>query len=54
MLHRNHIAGEWVGNDASANINPSNADDVAGEFVRTTGEGTLRVIAAAKTAYTSA
>ena len=33
MLHKNFIAGEWVeGTSTSRNINPSNLDDVVGEY----------------------
>lgn len=31
-IHQNLIAGEWVGTDAIRNINPSNTDDVVGEY----------------------
>ncbi|NJO53539.1 MAG: aldehyde dehydrogenase family protein [Bacteroidales bacterium] len=35
MLHRNFIAGEWVeGTDLNRNINPSNLDDVIGDYAR--------------------
>ncbi len=34
-MFKNHIAGDWVeGQDAARNINPSDTDDVIGEFVR--------------------
>lgn len=30
-LHRNLIAGEWIGSEAVRNINPSNTHDVVGD-----------------------
>ncbi|MBD9375619.1 aldehyde dehydrogenase family protein [Rhizobium sp. ARZ01] len=53
MLHRNLIAGEWVSGDASANINPSNTNEVIGEFASATAEETKTAIAAAKAAFPS-
>lgn len=50
-LHQNLIDGEWAGGDAIANINPSNTNDVVGEYARATAEDTLRAIAAAKAAF---
>ncbi len=51
MLHRNVIAGEWVAGDASANINPSNTNDVVGEYASASADDALRAIEAAKTAF---
>ncbi|MQB12298.1 aldehyde dehydrogenase family protein [Agrobacterium sp. ICMP 6402] len=51
MLHKNLIAGEWVGGDASTNINPSNTNEVVGEFARASTDDTLAAIAAAKSAF---
>ncbi|MGX5719011.1 aldehyde dehydrogenase family protein [Shinella zoogloeoides] len=50
MLHNNLIAGEWVSGDASANINPSNTNDVVGDYVRASAEDTKAAIAAARAA----
>jgi aldehyde dehydrogenase (NAD+) len=50
-LHRNLIAGEWVGGDAIPNINPSNTDDVVGEYARATRAQAEDAIAAAKAAF---
>jgi acyl-CoA reductase-like NAD-dependent aldehyde dehydrogenase len=50
-IHQNLIAGEWVGSDAVRNINPSNTDDVVGEYARASVEGTKAAIAAAKAAF---
>ncbi|MCT7663310.1 aldehyde dehydrogenase family protein [Shinella kummerowiae] len=50
-IHQNLIAGEWVGSDAVRNINPSNTDDVVGEYARASIEDTKAAIAAAKAAF---
>ncbi len=50
-LHQNLINGEWAGGDAIANINPSNTNDVVGEYARATAGDTLNAIAAAKAAF---
>ncbi|MBB4253998.1 aldehyde dehydrogenase family protein [Rhizobium sp. BK008] len=50
MLHKNLIAGEWVAGDASTNINPSNTQDVVGEFSRAGADDVRAAIAAAKSA----
>ena len=50
-LHRNLIDGEWVGGEAVPNVNPSNTDDVVGEYARATKADALAAIAAAKAAF---
>ncbi|GAA4176065.1 aldehyde dehydrogenase family protein [Shinella granuli] len=50
-IHQNLIAGEWVGSDAIRNINPSNTNDVVGEYARASAEDTGAAIAAAKAAF---
>jgi alpha-ketoglutaric semialdehyde dehydrogenase len=50
-LHQNLIAGEWVGGDGIANINPSNTGDVVGEYARATADDAKAAIAAAKAAF---
>lgn len=50
-LHQNLIAGEWVGGDGVANINPSNTNDVVGEYARASAEDAKAAIAAAKAAF---
>ena len=54
MLHRNFIDGEWLeGGTTSRSINPSNTDDVVGEYAyadRVQAEG---AIAAARAAFAS-
>jgi len=50
-VHQNLIAGEWVGGDGIANINPSDTNDVVGTYARATVEDTKAAIAAAKAAF---
>jgi aldehyde dehydrogenase (NAD+) len=50
-LHRNYIAGEWVGGDAVPDINPSNTNDVVGHYARATADDVKTAIAAAKAAF---
>jgi acyl-CoA reductase-like NAD-dependent aldehyde dehydrogenase len=49
---KNLIAGEWVeGAGVSRNINPSNTNDVVGEYAKTDKAQTLQAIASAKAAF---
>lgn len=49
---KNLIAGEWVGaQNASRNINPSNTNDVVGEYAQATVEDANNAVAAAKAAF---
>lgn len=50
-IHQNLIAGEWVGADVSKNINPSNTNDVVGEYAQGSAEDARAAIAAAKAAF---
>lgn len=50
-IHHNLIAGEWVGGDGIANINPSDTNDVVGTYARATADDTKAAIAAAKAAF---
>jgi alpha-ketoglutaric semialdehyde dehydrogenase len=50
-LHQNLIAGEWTGADPVANINPSDTNEVVGEYARGTGQDMKDAIAAAKAAF---
>lgn len=50
-LHQNLIAGEWVGGDAVPNINPSDTNDVVGEYARGSADDMKTAIAAAKAAF---
>ena len=50
-IHQNLIAGEWVGSDSIRNINPSNTNDVVGEYARASVDDTKAAIAAAKAAH---
>src|SRR5262245_6215142 len=49
--HGNLVAGEWIpGADANRNINPSNVDDVVGEYARADAAQAQAAIAAATAA----
>jgi alpha-ketoglutaric semialdehyde dehydrogenase len=49
---KNFIGGEWVdGTGVARNINPSNTNDVVGEYARADKAQTQRAIAAAKAAF---
>ena len=50
-VFKNYIAGEWVaGEGVSRNVNPSNTDDVIGEYARASAQQTKDAIAAARAA----
>ena len=49
-IHQNLIAGEWVGSAAMADINPSNTNDVVGEYASAAAADVKQAIAAAKQA----
>ncbi len=49
VLHKNFIGGEWVaGANVTRNINPSNTDDVVGEYAQADATQASTAIAAAK------
>jgi alpha-ketoglutaric semialdehyde dehydrogenase len=49
---KNYIAGEWaLGAGVSRNVNPSNTDDIIGEYAKADRAQTLNAIAAAKAAF---
>ena len=51
-LHKNYIAGEWVAGVAvSRNINPSNTNDVIGEFAQADAAQVDAAVAAARAAF---
>ncbi|WP_394887881.1 aldehyde dehydrogenase family protein [Mesorhizobium sp. AaZ16] len=50
-LFRNLIGGEWVDGEAVPNINPSDTNDVIGEYARATKADAQAAIAAAKAAF---
>jgi len=50
-LHRNYIDGDWVDGEAVPNINPSNTDEIVGQYARGTAADAQRAIAAAKAAF---
>ena len=52
MVNRNFIGGAWVeGAGASRNVNPSNTDDVVGEYAQADSAQAAAAIAAAKAAF---
>lgn len=50
-VHQNLIGGAWIGGEAVANINPSNTDDVVGEYARGSADDARQAVAAAKAAF---
>ena len=51
-LHKNFIAGEWVeGVNASRNVNPSDTNDVVGEYAQADANQTSAAITAAHVAF---
>ncbi|WP_425487014.1 aldehyde dehydrogenase family protein [Microvirga makkahensis] len=51
-MTKNYIAGEWVAaSEATPNLNPSNTNDVIGEFARASAAEAERAIAAAYDAF---
>ncbi|HWJ75978.1 MAG TPA: aldehyde dehydrogenase family protein [Kaistia sp.] len=50
-LHKNYIGGEWVAGDARPNINPSNTNEVVGEFAQGTAADAKAAIDAAQLAF---
>ncbi|MBM3479197.1 MAG: aldehyde dehydrogenase family protein, partial [Alphaproteobacteria bacterium] len=49
--HANFIAGEWVeGAEATRNVNPSDTNDVVGEYARASAADVATAIAAARAA----
>ena len=51
-LHKNYIAGEWVaGAGVSRNINPSNTNDVIGEYAQADAAQVDAAVAAARAAF---
>ncbi|MEO8849238.1 MAG: aldehyde dehydrogenase family protein [Casimicrobiaceae bacterium] len=49
--HANYIAGEWLAGNGAPNVNPSNTDDVIGDYSRASVADTERAIAAARAAF---
>ena len=51
-IQRNYVAGEWVESaGVSHNVNPSNTQDIIGEYSKADRAQTLQAIAAAKAAF---
>ena len=52
--HKNYINSEWIGSvEVNHNINPSNIDDIVGDYSRADAKCTLEAIAAAGAAFKS-
>lgn len=49
-VHQNLIAGEWVGSDLAADINPSDTNDVVGHYARGNAADVATSVAAARAA----
>ncbi|MBY5880660.1 aldehyde dehydrogenase family protein [Rhizobium ruizarguesonis] len=50
-IYQNLIAGEWVGSNATKNINPSDTNEVVGLYADGSADDTRNAIAAAKAAF---
>jgi aldehyde dehydrogenase (NAD+) len=50
-IYQNLIAGEWIGTNATKNINPSDTNEVVGLYADGSAEDTKNAIAAAKAAF---
>jgi alpha-ketoglutaric semialdehyde dehydrogenase len=51
-VQKNYVAGEWAaGAGISRNVNPSNTNDIIGEYAKADAAQTLQAIAAAKAAF---
>ena len=50
-IHQNLIGGEWVGADATDNINPSDTNEVVGRYAAASANDVKDAIAAAKAAF---
>lgn len=50
-IYQNLIGGEWIGSDASKNINPSDTNEVVGLYAQANAEDAKQAIAAAKAAF---
>src|SRR5271156_5657821 len=51
-VHKNYIGGEWVAGDAvTRDVNPSNANDIVGEYSYASAAQTEAAVAAAKAAF---
>jgi acyl-CoA reductase-like NAD-dependent aldehyde dehydrogenase len=50
-VHANLIAGEWTAGEPVPNVNPSDTNDVVGEYAHATRADAERAIAAAKAAF---
>jgi alpha-ketoglutaric semialdehyde dehydrogenase len=51
VVHRNYIAGEWVGSDFSENINPSNTRETVGQYAVASAGEVAQAVEAARAAF---
>ena len=51
MAYKNLVNGEWVAGDVRPNINPSNTDDVIGEYCQASCDQARDAVAAARAAF---
>lgn len=52
-LFQNLIDGHWTGTDGSLNINPSNTNEIVGEYAKASAEDAAAAISAAKKAFSA-
>ncbi|CDI12138.1 aldehyde dehydrogenase family protein [Agrobacterium pusense] len=50
-IHQNLIAGEWIGSEATRNINPSDTNETVGLYASASSQDAANAIAAAKAAF---
>ncbi|WP_434730541.1 aldehyde dehydrogenase family protein [Rhizobium binae] len=50
-IHQNLIAGEWIGSEATRNINPSDTNETVGLYASASAQDAADAIAAAKQAF---
>jgi aldehyde dehydrogenase (NAD+) len=50
-LYRNYIAGEWVDGELAEDVNPSNTNEIVGQYTRASADDAAAAIAAAKAAF---
>ncbi|MDI6028609.1 aldehyde dehydrogenase family protein [Corticibacterium sp. UT-5YL-CI-8] len=50
-LHQNLIAGEWIGQEGSKNVSPSDTNDIVGTYAQANADDAKTAIAAAKAAF---
>jgi aldehyde dehydrogenase (NAD+) len=50
-IHQNLIDGEWIGANASDNVNPSDTKDIVGAYAQGSADDVKQAVAAAKAAF---